>query len=74
MTCKDCISYDVCVIVEHSSEEYDHYTEYGCEDFKNKADYVEVVRCKAELEIMRNYIHDNNLEYDLLSYSKRNGG
>ena len=46
MTCKDCIHYDVCVIVEHSDEDYDHYTEYGCEDFKNKADFVEVVRCK----------------------------
>lgn len=29
---------------------------------------------KAELEMMRNYIHDNNLEYDFLSYFKRNGG
>ncbi len=31
-------------------------------------------RQKSEIEMMRNYIHDNNLEYDLLSYSKRNGG
>lgn len=29
---------------------------------------------KAEIEMMRNYIHDHNLEWDLLSYSKRNGG
>ena len=31
-------------------------------------------RQKAEIEMMRNYIHDHNLEWDLLSYSKRNGG
>ena len=46
MTCKDCLHYDVCVIVQYSSKEYDHYTEFGCEDFKDKADFVEVVRCK----------------------------
>ena len=46
MSCKDCIHYDVCVIVEHSDTDYDHYSEYGCEDFKNKADFVEVVRCE----------------------------
>lgn len=31
-------------------------------------------RQKAEIEMLRNYMHDNNLEFDLLSYSKRNGG
>ena len=46
MTCKDCVHYDVCVIVEHSDTDYDHYSEYGCEDFKNKADFAEVVRCE----------------------------
>lgn len=48
MTCKDCIHYDVCVIVENSAnkDKEDYYTEFGCDDFKNKADYVEVVRCK----------------------------
>ena len=46
MTCENCIHYDVCVIVQHSNEDYDHYTEFGCEDFKNKADFEEVVRCK----------------------------
>lgn len=25
----------------------------------------------AEIDMMRKYIHDNNLEFDLLSYSKR---
>jgi hypothetical protein len=47
MTCKDCIHYDVCVIVENSTnKDEDYYTEYGCNDFKNKADCMEVVRCK----------------------------
>jgi hypothetical protein len=31
-------------------------------------------RQKAEIEMMRSYIHDHNLEWDLLSYSKRIGG
>lgn len=41
-SCKDCIHYDVCVIAESLSEKYDHYTEFGCGDFKNKADFAEV--------------------------------
>lgn len=47
MTCRDCIHYDVCVIVENSAnKDEDYYSEFGCNDFKNKADYVEVCRCK----------------------------
>ena len=49
MSCKDCIHYDVCLIVEISAnkDEEDYYTEFGCDDFKNKADFVEVkCRCK----------------------------
>ena len=30
-------------------------------------------KLNEELEITREYIHDNGLEWDLLSYSKRNG-
>ena len=44
MTCKDCIHYNVCVIVEHRvDEDEDHLSEFGCEDFINKNDVVEVV-------------------------------
>ena len=32
---------------------------------------TEVEKLKNELTITRNYIHDNGLEWDLLSYSKR---
>lgn len=43
MTCKDCIHHDTCVIVEHlSDKDEDYYTEFGCEDFKNKANFVEI--------------------------------
>ncbi len=42
MTCKDCAWFDVCYKVEH----YGRDTETICQSFKNKADYVEVVRCK----------------------------
>ena len=37
---------------------------------RQKAD---IERWNKELNIIRAYIHDNGLEWDLLSYSKRNG-
>lgn len=44
MTCKDCIHYNTCVIVEHRVDENeDHLSEFGCEDFINKNDVGEVV-------------------------------
>ena len=42
-TCKDCVHYDVCQY--HIDEETD-MTINECGKFKNKADFVEVVRCK----------------------------
>jgi hypothetical protein len=44
MTCKDCIHYDVCQY--HITEETD-MTVAECGNFKNKAEFVEVVRCKG---------------------------
>ena len=38
MTCKDCISYEVC--------ENGQLFETPCVHYKNKADFAEVVRCK----------------------------
>ena len=35
---------------------------------------AEIERLNKELSITRSYIHDNGLEFDLLSYYKRNGG
>ena len=42
MTCKDCIHYDVCQF--HIDEET-KMTVNECENFKNKADFVEVKDC-----------------------------
>jgi ribosomal protein S27AE len=42
MTCKDCLHYEVCVIVEHSTgEDEDYLTEFGCDDFKDRTKWAE---------------------------------
>lgn len=41
-TCKDCIYRAMCYKREHYGKE----NEEPCEMFRNKADFVEVVRCK----------------------------
>lgn len=49
MACKDCIHDGVCHIQEMSTglELEEYIKEFGCEDFKNKADFVELpCRCK----------------------------
>lgn len=43
-TCKDCLYRCMCYKIEHYGRETE--TDKPCEMFKNKADYVEVVRCK----------------------------
>ena len=42
MTCKDCVHEKVCIDKHY----YDEDSILSCNDFKNKADFVEVVRCK----------------------------
>ena len=44
MACKECIHDGVCHIQEMSTglELEEYIREFGCEDFKNKADFVEV--------------------------------
>ena len=42
MTCEDCLYRAMCYKHEH----YGYEDEKPCETFKNKADFVEVVRCK----------------------------
>lgn len=49
MTCNDCIHEDLCM--DKFKKQYPSYankniTVDDCEHFKNKADFVEVVRCK----------------------------
>ena len=57
MTCKDCIHYDVCVIVENSADNEDYNTEFGCTDFKDKSRFVELP-CKLGDSIF--YVHRNS--------------
>lgn len=53
MTCKDCIHDGVCHLQEMSTglEIEEYIKEFGCEDFKNKADFVELP-CKTVYYIM----------------------
>lgn len=46
MTCKDCIHYDVCEIHDDNEFPSEEIKKFDCPRFKNKANYVEVVRCK----------------------------
>ena len=46
MTCKDCIHYDACTDWVPPKELLQAIKPEGCNKFKNKADFVEVVRCK----------------------------
>ena len=46
---------------------------YGVFDLADRQK-AEIERLQKELKTTRAYIHDNGLEWDLLSYSKRNGG
>lgn len=65
-----CINYDCdsCSLMDFGECSFD------CMKYLAQETRELINRQKTELQIMRNYIHDNNLEYDLLSYSKRNGG
>lgn len=59
MTCKDCIHYDVCY------KKPDHFDDLevngGCSDFQDN----------GEMEITREFILDNGLEFELLSYYEK---
>ena len=58
-------------IIEEATEAY----EKGLDAGYAVGQLLRIIKCqKAELEMTRKYIHDNGLEWDLLSYSKRNGG
>ena len=47
MTCKDCIHEDLCgTFTRPCMPDEANASERLCKDFKNKADFVEVVRCK----------------------------
>lgn len=47
MTCKDCIHYNICLDNgDDAAKQNAPNAEKECDDFKNKADFVEVVRCE----------------------------
>lgn len=49
-SCKDCVHFDVCMdftkLKESEFAQNVDVAEISCDHFKNKADFVEVVRCK----------------------------
>lgn len=79
-TCKDCICYDI--LCQHTLQGDELKL---CEHFKNKEDYVEVVRCeKCEykddcagqmVHTTRDYVLEQNIstynKVDFCSYGKR---
>jgi hypothetical protein len=47
MKCKDCIYFKRCVVLGVALDmKHDKEADKNCRHFKNKADFVEVVRCK----------------------------
>lgn len=60
--CKDCFHYEACFNNKETGWEY-------CNRFVGKD---EINRQKEELEILRTYICDNDLHWDLLSYCNKN--
>ena len=46
MTCKDCIHGVICNVLSSPNSQDEKNAEKWCWNFKNKADFVEVVRCK----------------------------
>ncbi len=75
MTCKDCIFRVMCYKHEHYGYGYE-YNEEPCEMFKNKADFVEVVRCERcdyKDDCARQMVHttrDYVLEQNISTYNK----
>lgn len=68
-TCKDCMNYGGCTSEWHKLSKVD--IEHLCCNFKNKTDFVEVVRCK---DCWKRYKHcfDKTLEdNDYCSYGER---
>ena len=58
-----CVTANICCIVNRPKLALDLI----------KRQKANIERLNEELNIIRAYIHDNGLEWDLLSYSKRNG-
>lgn len=47
MTCKDCLYFKRCVVLGVELDmKHDKEADKNCRHFKNKADFMEIVRCK----------------------------
>lgn len=75
VTCEDCVHYDICIFHPKGNENKE------CVRFKNKADVVEVVRCKdckwfneigCAIRIVDD--SDNPKEDDFCSFGERKDG
>lgn len=70
-TCKDCLHYEVCVIVEHStSEDEDYLTEFGCDDFKDHSKWMEQ-KCGRWIEKTNPWGQDGSHSYDCSNCGER---
>ena len=50
MACDDCIHDGVCYLQEVTNDTDEYVKEFGCDDFKNKADFEEVKHGKWSLK------------------------
>lgn len=67
MTCKDCIGYEYC----NPQPRNPRMVEKWCEKFKNKADFVEVVRCeKCKYGNVSVFSRSKDGEEDIACYCK----
>ena len=76
MTCKDCFHFEVCDSGRHIGEYidddgvYSEGVEQECKAYKNKSDFVEVVRCRNCKHGQYAYLNDQKIatgvtcEYD----------
>lgn len=78
MTCIDCIKYDACVVYNGGmtrTMSMKNKAEEMCELFKNKADFVEVVKCE-DCKYKDNCLKTIDCDYqyreiDFCSYGER---
>lgn len=70
MTCKDCIHYDMCYLIEHYGADEDKAC--VCKDFKNKSDYAEV-KTVSEKIIRKQAEVSNYWQNDVKQYRAMKG-
>lgn len=74
MTCKDCVKYDACLAYNGGMTRLismKNKAEEKCGHFKNKSDFVEVVRCKDCKERLSYDDWDRNRQTSYTAYECR---